>query len=333
MANVFVDLPLPVMNGPGAAVDVSSMGNPKTIAVVGDFAGATITVEASTDGGVVFAPVPGGVFGTGDRKITIGCAAQFMRVNVSGRKTSVPFAANIDVGGNDGGSLFAVITLPALNGPGPAINVSAFGSDMTFIAGGVFAGARILAEVSEDGVDWAPVLQFAGQGGLQNEIITGQFVRANVSGRKTTVPFTGSLSLGAANDPIAVAGGITNLSEQWAVNDVPANQTNIAMEAQVSTNFATWKAIRAGSLVGMTTRLTEAITAGQLDVEVTVNGVGTGFVITHTSVLNALGGIATQADGIDTYVAGDLIGFRFTTTVGFLPISTDLEAYADVKTT
>jgi hypothetical protein len=118
--------------------------------------------------------------------------------------------------------------------------------------------------------------------------------------------------------------------EQWAQNDVAANQNNVALLAQVSTNFDTIKAIRSGSIMGLATRLTEPITAGTLTVEVTINGVGTGFTIVHTSISNASGGVATQAFGLDNYVAGDLIGTRLTTDAGFLPVTTDLEAWVEV---
>ncbi len=204
MANLFANLPLPALNGPGAAVDVSGMGSPKTIVVAGDFVGATIAVEVSVDGGTVFAPVS--LFQTGDSEVVLPFAAQFMRVNVSGRKTTVPFAAAIDVASNDFGATFAAIAMPALNGPGTAVNVSTLGLLTTMVAGGSFQGATITVEGSEDGVAYAPIVQFAGQGGLASRELTANWIRANVKGRKTSVPFTGSLAIGAVNDPVGVAG-------------------------------------------------------------------------------------------------------------------------------
>ena len=102
------------------------------------------------------------------------------------------------------------------------------------------------------------------------------------------------------------------------------------MSAQVSTNFDTIKMIRSGSITGLATRLTEAITAGTLTVEVTLNGVGTGLQIIHTSGSNPSGGVVTQAAGLDTFVAGDLIGIWLSTDGGFLPITTDLESWLDM---
>lgn len=132
------------------------------------------------------------------------------------------------------------------------------------------------------------------------------------------------------------AGGVMadrpiSLPEQWAQQNVLANQTDVPLSALVSTNFDTIKAIRPGSIIGLGTRLTEAITAGTLTVQVTINGAGGTLVLMHTNVLNSTGGEITQATGIDTYVAGDLIGIQFSTTAGFTPITTDLEAWLEVQ--
>jgi hypothetical protein len=206
MGNLFLDLPLPVTNGPGVAVDTSAMGNPKTITVLGSFAGATITVEGSTDGGVVFAPVCPSFQNHGGKRV-VNVAAEFMRVRVSGRRAGVQFTANCDIGANDIGGLFGAIPIPAGDGPGLPLNVSTFGSFATFVIGGNFPGQTVLVEVSEDGSSWAALTAFAGQGGLQSMEVTGNFVRVNVSGRRPTLPFTATASVGAVNDPTSGGAG------------------------------------------------------------------------------------------------------------------------------
>ena len=50
MANIFLNLPMPVGDGAGASVDTSAMGKEKSIVIGGLFAGAFVSVEASTDG-------------------------------------------------------------------------------------------------------------------------------------------------------------------------------------------------------------------------------------------------------------------------------------------
>lgn len=120
------------------------------------------------------------------------------------------------------------------------------------------------------------------------------------------------------------------LPEQWNQNNVAASQTDVALETLVSANFATFKTVRGGSIVGLVTRLSEAITAGQLTVEVTINGAGTGLIVTHTNAANQTGGVATQAVSTDTYTASALIGVRLTTNGTFAPTTTDLEASISV---
>jgi hypothetical protein len=124
------------------------------------------------------------------------------------------------------------------------------------------------------------------------------------------------------------------LGEKWVQNDVAASQSNVDLSALVSTSFDDIKAIRAGSIVGLGTRLTQAITdatANSLIVAVTVNGATGTLQISHNSGSNPSGGEATQAKGIDTFVAGDLLGVELTTLGSFAPITTDLEAVLEVS--
>ncbi len=300
MANLFANLPMPVLNGPGAAVDVSGMGSPKTIIVTGNFQGATIGVEVSEDGGTVFAPLVS--FQTGDHTVVLPVAAQFMRVNVSGRKTTVPFAATADVSASDIGALFAAIGMPALNGPGVAVNVSALGVLTTLVSGGVFQGATITVEGSDDGAAYAPVVQFAGQGGMATLEITANFIRANVSGRKTTVPFTGSLAIGAVNDPVGVA-GIDVEDEGIALANNPHTTLNFlgAGVTAVDAGGGVANITIAGGIAGLVIDEGAPLAGAP---HTTVNYVGAGVTAT-----NAGGGVATVT------IPGDGLGQRFSYTV------------------
>jgi len=131
-------------------------------------------------------------------------------------------------------------------------------------------------------------------------------------------------------DPTGESGPYA-LPEQWAQNDVAASQTDVPLSAQVSTNFDDIPAIRAGSLVGLSVRFTETITAGETTIAVTINGVATALTLTCDAGTNPDGGIATAASGVVPYVAGDLIGVFITTDAGFLPITTDVEAWVQVQ--
>jgi hypothetical protein len=119
--------------------------------------------------------------------------------------------------------------------------------------------------------------------------------------------------------------------ERWGQENVAANQAAVALSAMVSINFDDIKMIRAGSIVGLATRFTEAITAGQATVIVTKNGVATALQVVHTNAANQTGGIATAAIAAITYVAGDLIGMTITTNGAFLPLTTDVEAWLQLS--
>lgn len=122
--------------------------------------------------------------------------------------------------------------------------------------------------------------------------------------------------------------------EKWVQQNVAAGQSNVDLNALVSTSFDTIKAIRPGSITGLSTRFTQAITDGTADsciVRVTINGAPGTLYLTHNSGLNASGGEITQQHGVDTFVAGDLIGIEITTLGSFAPATTDLEAWLDMQ--
>lgn len=112
-------------------------------------------------------------------------------------------------------------------------------------------------------------------------------------------------------------------NEMWAQQDVAASQTNVGLEANVSQLSASWRAIRAGSIVGLSTKFSEAVTTGSAELRVRVNGVPGTLVATSTA---GVGTQVAQAPGIDTYVAGDLLDIAITTDGTFAPVTTDVEA-------
>lgn len=204
MANIFFNLPMPVANGPGASVDVSTMGKDKTIVVGGAFTGASVAIEISVDGGVTFQPIK--LFTFADKQV-IPVVAQFMRVNVLGRSAE-PFSATANVGANDNGALFAALPVPAVDGPGASVDVSTLGNFTTFVVGGSFNGATISIEVSEDGVDFAPCgTSFSGQGGTHSKVVVANFMRTFVRGRNA-FPFVPVVAVGAEVDPTPGGGSV-----------------------------------------------------------------------------------------------------------------------------
>ena len=194
---------MPVGNGPGASVDTSAMGKEKSIVVGGTFVGATVAIEVS-ENGTEFQPIH--LFSFADKQV-IPVAAQFMRVNVLGLSAE-PFSATADVGANDNGALFVALPLPAGNGAGASVDVSALGNFTTFVVGGEFRNASISIEISEDGVEFASCgANFSDLGNVQSKVVVANFMRTFVRGRNA-FPFTPVVAVGAIIDPIgAVADG------------------------------------------------------------------------------------------------------------------------------
>lgn len=245
MANIFLNLPIPVGNGPGAAVLTSAMGKTKSVIVGGAFPGAVVSIEVSNDGGASFFPIAA-FKGEGDETV-IKVAAEFMRVNVAGRKNTLPFSANVDVGANDDGALFVLLPLPVLNGPGAPIAAAALGTFKTLVATGSWKGASVTVEFSDDGISWASLGQsFQSVGGLQSLDAPASFLRTNVQGRKSTVPFSAVVSVGAANDSGGSSFAGLNVQEEGvlvgtrptmnfiggsvtATDDIPNDRVNVTI--------------------------------------------------------------------------------------------------------
>ena len=121
--------------------------------------------------------------------------------------------------------------------------------------------------------------------------------------------------------------------ELWFQQDVAASQTNVDLSAQTSQLYDTFVAHRAGSIIGLSSRLTASITDATSDsllVTVTVNGTPGTLEVSHASGGNPDGGQVTQATGVDTFVAGDELGIEITTLGTFAPVTIDLEAYLEI---
>ena len=118
-------------------------------------------------------------------------------------------------------------------------------------------------------------------------------------------------------------------NEMWFHNNVAANE-NLAMGCLVSPDFNTWRAPRAGSIVGLVARLDGAIATGTLTVQITKNGALLGA-FTLALTVGTIESQAIQAAGIDTFVAGDRLGMWLTSSAGFVPGNLHLNAYFEVE--
>jgi hypothetical protein len=195
---------MPPLNGSGTAIDTSAMGLRKMIAVAGSAAGAHVAIEASVDGGVTFAPV---LVLPKDHatiaSLVVEVVAQFMRVHVVGRTPKAPFTCEIDIGSAEAAvTAFTAIPLPAGDGPGPTVEIASFGDASTFVASGTFPDATITLEISQDGLQFVPVVTFR-HTGAWHTTIREAFVRAYVV-RAPGAPFTATLAMGAVHIALPV---------------------------------------------------------------------------------------------------------------------------------
>jgi len=138
------------------------------------------------------------------------------------------------------------------------------------------------------------------------------------------------IKTGAGNTAWTKLGGIAPVLEVFAQLDIPANQAATALSASISQLFDTIQQIRAGSVIGMNVRFSAALAAGNATVRLTVNGVP-GTLQVAVAAPNQ-SGRATQASGVDAFVAGDLIGATLATDAGFLPATTnDVEVTLEIQ--
>lgn len=166
-----------------------------------------------------------------------------------------------------------------------------------------------------------------------NSTAANRFTLPN--GVSLVIPAGGSVELtydltSARWRPTAIVDNTNTLAlpEVWGQNDVAASQTNVVLQPLVSENFPSIRMMRSGSIVGLATQWSEAITAGSVTITITKNGAAGTLAITSTS---GTGSQSTQGPGIDTYVAGDLIGVQITTNGAFAPVTTDVEAWIEVS--
>jgi hypothetical protein len=121
---------------------------------------------------------------------------------------------------------------------------------------------------------------------------------------------------GGSDNPFA-------LPQQWIVANLLANTPPTPAEPNFINGFFgtpdTLRMIRSGSIVGLGTVVVFGVIAGTLTVKVTKNGAPGAITIIHTVGGNPQGGQVTQVPGIDTYVAGDLIGIQWETDAGYQP--------------
>jgi len=213
MANLFLAIPVPSADGPGAAVNISAFGWVKSFSVVGNLIG-NITLEISNDN-ITWNPIATLVV-PGD--ICTSFASMFVRANVAGY---VSGAAIMAVGSDDAGTLTAAVSVPPGNGTGAPVNISAFGQKKTVLYSGgtMYTDLTVIVEISEDGVTFSELASFSGPVPAARSFECSlQSIRTTVIGFVSGVV---TVSVSAVNDP---ASGSDTLQQAYdASTGVPVD--------------------------------------------------------------------------------------------------------------
>jgi hypothetical protein len=332
MATVFVNLPALAGNGAGAAVATHDLAATKTIVNGGNgyIFEPQVNIEIANDAaGVNWVPLY--TFSQGNRDVTLNVVARWMRTVVSNYRGGG--APVVDVGADQEDASFATLVAPAGNGNGASVATDALPLFKTVEVTSPFRGT-VLIQISEDGNDWSTQMSFTAPG-QQSMPFTAAFMRVARAGVPLVDPGLPVVDIAANGGPGGGGGGgggIYMPPEQWAISTLADDQSDVGLSCQVSTNFDTWIALRNGSIRGLRTRFSSPVTAGQAEVRVTINGVVGTLSVVSTAGLNPSGGVATQVEGVDTYLAGDELGVAVTTDAPFEPDGgTNLEAYIDIS--
>ena len=192
MANSFLALPVTAANGPGTAVDVSTLGASKTLVVEGNGSGLYepyVLIEVSNDNAhLIWTPLfqfnrPG--------SITLDCACRYMRASIKNYRQGG--APTVNVGSTDAGTSFIELIAPAGNGNGAAVVSSTLGGYKTVQVSGTFKGACNIEISNDGGTSWTQIngLSFQSGGGICSLTFLAEQMRVSRSGIQAREPNPG----------------------------------------------------------------------------------------------------------------------------------------------
>jgi hypothetical protein len=240
MANVFLNLPTFAADGPGTAVDVSSMGAIKTVTVAktGAVFQPFVTIEFSNEAAPTSWTTLKTFYGAGQQTFVV--AALWMRATVGNYRGGA--APNCDVGSDDAGTSGVNLPVTASSGTGAAVDVSALPVFKTIQVGGVFRGATNV-EISEDGIEYETIASFSA-GKQYSATFAAQWMRVVRDGVPDVSPGLPIVNVGASSDGGGGGGGGGN-AQRFAyevVGDEPdlANLVIALPSARANALYQVW---------------------------------------------------------------------------------------------
>jgi len=209
MSNVFTELPVPLGNGNGTAVDVSTFGGTKTVVVVGT-ARSAINIEFNNSDDPALGSWQSLTTIHNSGSITVSVAARWMRASVSAYNTRVGGTSSVHVGATDAGATFVELPVPAGNGVGDSVDVSSalLGLFKTVQVGGPFRGSLIV-EVSVDGDEWAQPFAFY-RPNAESTVVVARLMRVKRAGVPPINPGLPVVNVGATTLGEGGGGGGTS---------------------------------------------------------------------------------------------------------------------------
>ena len=298
MSNQYVELPVPLGNGVGAAVDMTTFGGQKTIVVTGSSkAQINIEINNADDNTSGWAPLVT-IQNAGMLTTTVAC--KWMRVRVSGYNSSVGGTSFVNVGGNDAGAVFVELPVPAGNGAGAAVDVSAIvGTFKTAQIGGPFQGSLIV-ELSVDGTDqWAQPFAFNAPG-QQSLSFIAKFMRVRRVGVPVIAPGSPVCNVGFVTEGGGGGGGslppdgdygdvtVSNDGLTWDVNELPQSRITDLVGDLATLSAAVAASVPESRVVNATAPLTvNGGASADLSADITL-AVDTGGLVPATRSMTAV---------------------------------------------
>ncbi len=224
MSNLFINLPAPAGDGAGTAVDVSAMGQSKTIVCAGSWTlEPTINVEINNNSNPLLGSWQSVATFQGAGNTVVAVACRYMRISVKNYRGGQ--APVVNVGSTDAGTSFATLVATAGNGAGASVDTSSLPLFKTIQVSGVFRGNVIIEFSCDGGVTWAQAASLQSPG-VQSSIFAADFMRVVRNGVPVNAPGLPTIDIGACD----IGGGSSNAADLYWVNvlDYGADPTGVA---------------------------------------------------------------------------------------------------------
>lgn len=228
-------LNIPATNTVGTSSDVSVLDPSRTIVFTGTLgAGESIVVEGTADPAGTNGWNAVAVFNAGSAtRIPVTTVSKFLRVRrySPDQSTAVPIVT-VDATAL-GTNVYAALSVPAGNGSGTALNVSASGTTLQWFTSGTFRdGESLVLEGSEDGTTFQAIASVT-SGYPSPPSFVGRYQLLRVTRRGVGLPSTVTSFIGISTSAAGGGGTTFNVMSNaaWFIDPVNGSDTNDGLTA------------------------------------------------------------------------------------------------------